>query len=239
MPKRKTPEPAAPVPGVAGVYKVVPIDQVRPNNFNYNRQSAFIAEKMVESMVEDGFVSPMEVRSGNEHGAFGFYEVIGGEHRLKTAKRLGLAEAPVIDLGHYPDIRAKKLCVKLNETKGKPSTDALAALLADIEREGGAEALAYMPFADDELESLLSMAGAAALPEDLDDAPDAGDAEEPKKERKPTLAAMMGLLDMKRAREEILMAEWENLLEASGMRERPLHVLESAIRLGIRHFASA
>jgi len=223
-------------PGVTGVYKRVPIDQVRPNKFNYNTQSEFIAEKMIESMQEDGFVSPMEVRSGNENGSFGYYEVIGGEHRLKTAKALGMTEVPVIDLGNYPDIRAKKLCIKLNETKGKPSTEKLAELLASIQDEGGTEALASMPFDDGELSSLLAMTGDADMPPEDDDEDD--DEDEPKKERKPTLASAMGLLDMKRAREEILMQKWEQYMEASGLHERPLHALEQIINMGIKRYGS-
>ena len=236
--KNRTDSPASSVPEVTGTYRIVPIDEVRPNTFNYNTQSAFIQDKMVESMVEDGFISPMEVRSGNEKGAFGYYEIIGGEHRLKTARKLGLKQVPVIDLGHFPDLRAKKLCIKLNETKGKPSTDRLASLLAEIQDEGGAEALASMPFAESELGSLLAMASEAELPEDPDD-PEDEDAEESRKERKPTLAAAMGLLDMKRAREEILMRSWEELMEASGTRERPLHVLETVIKMGIQRYGCA
>ena len=77
------------------------------------------------------------------------------------------------------------------------------------------------------------------LPDDFDETLADEDTEEHKKERKPTLAAAMGLLEMKRAREEILMMKWEEFVETSNLRERPLYALEQLIGLGIKHYGSA
>lgn len=132
---------------------VVPIDQIDPNPWNPNVQSAFTFEKEKESIETYGFIDPV---TGRQKGD-GRYEIIDGEHRWKAAKEVGLTELPfnviVID-----DARAKKLTIVLNELKGKPDTEILAALLGDIKLEMGddVEFLKGLPFNESDLHGLLS-----------------------------------------------------------------------------------
>lgn len=143
------------VPVLRGEYKVVPIDQIRPNPWNYNSQSDFIEEKMKASMLEFGFVEPLTVRSSNEEGSLGFYEIVGGEHRWKTAKALGMTELPVNDVGMMTNATLQKLMIVLNETKGRPDQDRLSAVLTELS-QGGVD-ISVLPFDQAEIDSLLAM----------------------------------------------------------------------------------
>ena len=136
-----------------GDYKIVPIDQIRPNKWNYNEQSDFIFEKLGISIKKFGFVEPLIVRSANQDGPLGYYEILGGEHRYKRARQDGATELPVIDVGKMKDISAKKLLINLIDTKGRPNPDQLSILIAGLKAEG--VDLTDLPFDQTEIDSFL------------------------------------------------------------------------------------
>jgi len=140
---------------VRGKSLTVSVDDIHANKWNYNTQSDFIYEKMKQSISRFGFVEPIVCRSSNDKGALGFYEIIGGEHRLKAAKELGFNKIPIIDIGALPDATAQKLMIVLNETKGRPDQDQLAAIISQLDSAG--VDLDELPFDKAELESFVSM----------------------------------------------------------------------------------
>jgi len=134
----------------------VDIGLLRPNSWNYNRQTDAVYRAVVESIRRDGFVLPVVVRQNDN-----YYEIIDGEHRWKAAKELAYKEIPVIVL-KADDVHAKALTIRFNETKGEPDDGALAKLLLEI--QSIPDVRIVLPWTDDELKALLE--GASA---DLDD----------------------------------------------------------------------
>lgn len=134
--------------------QILPIETVRPNPWNPNKQSDFIFTKEVESIKEHGFIDPITVRQKD-----GFVEIIDGEHRWRGAQKAGLMEIPVNNLGVVADEVAKRLTIIANETRGAADKDDLAKLISDLHSEIGMEALARsLPYTDGELKFYLSQA---------------------------------------------------------------------------------
>lgn len=170
--------------------RIVPMDKVSRNNFNYNRQSNFIFDKQKESILHFGFVEPITCRTDpNDSSA---WEIINGEHRYialteifesgetvyidppgkDNRAKLKNNHIPIRDLGELADAEAKKLCVVLNETKGQPNQDDLADLIADLKHDE--IDLSVLPYTDEELDSYLRLASGNldVDPDDIDDADD-------------------------------------------------------------------
>ena len=156
----------------------VSVSKLRPNPSNDNVESAFMLTKLMETIKKDGFAQPITVRSGDTKGKFrdGLYEIIGGEHRWRAAKELGMLEVPIHDLGCISDLKAKKILLGLNKIHGESDTDKLSALLREIASEG-VEELANLPFDEDTLKDLLdgevsleNASGMSSDPEGVDGA---------------------------------------------------------------------
>jgi ParB-like chromosome segregation protein Spo0J len=158
------------IPKIRGQYKVVSLSEIKPAPHNYNKQSDFIFEKLKKSIQEFGFSDPIDVRSGNEHGKFDQYEIVGGEHRFNAALSLGMTEVPINDLGVMKDSAAKKLLIVLNETKGRPNNDQLALLVSELKTEG--VDLDVLPYEASELESMTNMAEFSFEPASTDNVVD-------------------------------------------------------------------
>jgi hypothetical protein len=136
-----------------GEAKVVSIEKLVPNRWNYNTQSAEVFNKLVESIRRFGYSQPVIVRSLES----GRYEIINGEHRWRAAQALKWGSIEVFDLGKMDDTRAKELCVILNNLGGKPDEIRLADLLRDInESVSLPDMVAVMPFTARDMEHLVS-----------------------------------------------------------------------------------
>lgn len=133
---------------------VAPVAQLHANPWNPNRMNErqYAAEK--ESITAFGFIDPVTVRPHPELA--GEYQVIDGEHRVRAATDLGITDLPVVVLD-VNEAAAKKLTIVLNETRGRADTVDLAAVLADLQAELGAEVLVGLPYTPAELEELLSL----------------------------------------------------------------------------------
>jgi ParB-like chromosome segregation protein Spo0J len=104
----------------------LPIDSLEPNPWNPNKMDDEMLRKEIESIKEFGFVDPITVRS-----LAGRYQIIDGEHRWKAAKIVGLTEIPCIVLDVTDDV-AEQLTIVLNDLRGKPNEERLAALVRDL-----------------------------------------------------------------------------------------------------------
>lgn len=137
--------------------RVVSITEVKPNPWNYNRQSKFIFDKEKRSIETFGFIVPPLVRSANEKGDLGHYEIIDGEHRWQACGELGYTKIPVNDLGRVSDRDAEKLTIILNETHGEPEYEKLGALLGRLADDGMDDLLSEIPFPENELRALVAL----------------------------------------------------------------------------------
>lgn len=137
---------------IKGKEERLPIDQVRPNPWNYNKQSDKEFTKLGNSMEKWGFIERPIVREVD-----GGYEIIAGEHRWHQCKQQGVDIFPAINLGKVSDKDAKQLCIILNELHGKPDEVRLSELLRDIHQDGVGvnELLETMPYGAQELNMYL------------------------------------------------------------------------------------
>lgn len=131
-----------------------------PNPWNTNVVPPDNEAKLDESVKRLGMFKPVVVREL----ANGTLQILGGEHRAASAKRVGLKQIPVINLGKVDDKRAKEISLIDNGRYGSDNTLELAALLDEL---GTADELAkFMPYTDADLASIFSSVSIAL--DDLD-----------------------------------------------------------------------
>ena len=118
--------------GIRGEYMVVSVGELQPNDYNPNQQSEFMFERQQKSIQQMNFLDPCLVRTGNEEGDFGHYQILDGEHRWRAAQKVGESEVSVINLGTVPDIEAKKLTILLNDLRGENERTRMAALINEL-----------------------------------------------------------------------------------------------------------
>lgn len=148
----------------------VEISALRPNGFNTNVVSPDNEAKIDASLKRFGFFKPVLCRETADG-----LEILGGEHRWLSAKRLGYTEVPVINLGPITDRRAKEIGIVDNGRYGEDDTLGLAELLESL---GGADELAaFMPFTDADFSSIFASSNISLdeleLPDDDGAAPSA------------------------------------------------------------------
>lgn len=124
-------------------------ERLTPNGWNTNIVSPDNEAKLEESIKRNGLFKPVVVREVN-----GTLEIIGGEHRWSVAKKLGLPEIPVVNLGPIDDKRAKEISVLDNARYGADDTLSFAELLKGLGDVG--ELQSFLPFADEDLTTIFS-----------------------------------------------------------------------------------
>lgn len=124
-------------------------EKLTPNGWNTNIVSPDNEAKLEESIKRNGLFKPVVVREAN-----GTFEIIGGEHRWQVAKKLGLTEIPVVNLGPIDDKRAKEISVLDNARYGADDTLSFAELLKGL--GDASELQSFLPFADEDLTMIFS-----------------------------------------------------------------------------------
>jgi hypothetical protein len=132
----------------------VPIDSLKPNPWNPNKQTDFIFEKEKMSIKTHGFIDPILVREKD-----GDLEIIDGEHRFRAARSLGFEKISVNNLGEVSDPVAKQLTIIMNETRGRADADMMSKLLKDIEQSVGLDhMIEVLPYTPTEIEAFTAEA---------------------------------------------------------------------------------
>jgi ParB/RepB/Spo0J family partition protein len=106
----------------------IPVSHLVPNPWNPNVMTEEELLKEMASITEFGFVDPMTVRWYPESG---YYQIIDGEQRWTAAKRLKRESVPCIILEASDEV-AEQLTIILNDLRGKPNEERLAALVRDL-----------------------------------------------------------------------------------------------------------
>lgn len=141
----------------------VEIDLLRPNPFNPNIFSPENEKRLDNALKKFGFFKPIVVRELAKNT----YEIIGGEHRWQSAKRLGFKEVPIFNLGVISDEKAKAICIADNARYGADDTIMLARMLEEI---GSPEDIqSYLPYSETDLQGLFSSLDIALDDLELDD----------------------------------------------------------------------
>lgn len=107
----------------------VPIDAIKPNKYNPNRQSEHDFELLTRSMKEDGFTQPVIVQKATK-------EIVDGEHRWRCATQLGLKEIPIVYVD-MPEEQMRIATLRHNRARGNEDVELSAQVLRDL-RELGA-----------------------------------------------------------------------------------------------------
>lgn len=148
----------------------VPVSQVKPNEYNPNRQSDHEFELLCRSMREDGFTQPVIVQPD--------FTVVDGEHRWRAAQALGLDEIPVVVV-NMTVAQMKVATLRHNRARGSEDIDRAADVLRQLE-DLGAIGLAQesLMLDDTEISRLLDEIGSAepavGIDPELDAIVDAG-----------------------------------------------------------------
>lgn len=219
--------------GLAGTIQTVELKLVRPNAYNYNQQSRFIFDKTKASIKRYGFIDPIVVRSGDDTGTkYGYYEIIGGEHRLRAAEELGYKEIPVNDLGNMSDAHAKALCIILNETKGKADPDALASLISDISLSAVDDIISTLPYDEAEIDAFIESVSVDMDDDDMGGEDiDIDESTTPSLSKEKTVIGLLGLLNISKKKEEYLITRIESALSLTNTESKPLRCLEIMLEL--------
>jgi DNA modification methylase len=138
-----------------------PVDHLRPYERNPRTHSEAQVDQIAGSMVEFGWTNPVLV---DEQGG-----VLAGHGRLLAARKLGLAEVPVIRFEHLTEAQKRAYLIADNQLALQAgwSEDLLAAELAWLRDESFD--LDLIGFDATELERLLAIADGEATSEDADD----------------------------------------------------------------------
>lgn len=126
----------------------VPITQVKPNNYNPNRQSEHDFNLLIKSITEDGFTQPIVVAND--------YTIVDGEHRWRAASHLGMTEIPVVIVPMDP-AQARIATLRHNRARGSEDIDLATEVLRDLEKLGALDwAQDSLSLTDEELNRLLT-----------------------------------------------------------------------------------
>lgn len=131
---------------------MVPIDQCEAVEWNPNVEDLATFNALVEAIAEHGFTDPLEVVEAD-----GVYRIVGGEHRWKAAKQVGLKKIPVV-VRDWTEDEQKMNNVRLNQLRGRMDPQKFARLYDDLRTRHDRDTLmSKMGFAsrEKELERLI------------------------------------------------------------------------------------
>ena len=155
-------------PAMARRIEIWPVGRLVPYAKNARTHSPEQVAQIAASIVEFGFNAPILVDSNAG--------IIAGHGRLLAARKLGLAEVPVVVLDHLSETQRRAYIIADNKLALNAGWDeaVLAAELRELERDG--LDLALVGFSDDELQALLASGEEAAeaateAEEDIPEAP--------------------------------------------------------------------
>jgi hypothetical protein len=135
-------------PAMARRIEIWPVERLVPYARNARTHSDEQVAQIAASIVEFGFNSPILMAS--DAG------IVAGHGRLLAARKLGLAEVPVVVLDHLSEIQRRAYLIADNRLSLNAGWDEelLAQELAELESDG--LDLAVLGFGEDEIEALLA-----------------------------------------------------------------------------------
>jgi ParB-like chromosome segregation protein Spo0J len=141
---------------------------LRPNGYNVNVVSPDNEAKIDESVKRFGLFKPVLVRELKD----GTLEIVGGEHRWRSAQRLKMESVPYMNLGKISDREAAEIGLVDNGRYGAEDSMRLAGLLEAI----GAEIpdlSSFMPYSEADFNAIFATSRVALDELDFDtDTPD-------------------------------------------------------------------
>jgi ParB-like chromosome segregation protein Spo0J len=136
-----------------------PVERLVPYERNARTHSEMQVAQIAASIVEFGFNAPILVDSNAG--------IIAGHGRLMAARKLGLAEVPVIVLDHLSETQKRAYIIADNKLTELGGWDAEALSLELKDLQGAEFDLDLLGFSDREIEALI---GETALEQEARDA---------------------------------------------------------------------
>jgi ParB/RepB/Spo0J family partition protein len=131
--------------------------ELRPNDYNPNRQTQEEFTMLVSSMTEDGFTTPI---IATKDGV-----IVDGEHRWRAAQELGYEKVPVVRVD-MTEAQRRIATMRHNRARGQDDVSEVANLMKGLEAMGALEwAQDALQLSDEEMRRLVDMADTVA--EDL------------------------------------------------------------------------
>lgn len=110
--------------------RYVPIDSIKPNPYNPNRQSEFEFELLKKSIKEDGFTQPVLIKADGT--------IVDGEHRWRACKELGFPEIPAVEVD-MSDAQMRIATLRHNRARGSEDIELTAQVIRDLQSLGAME----------------------------------------------------------------------------------------------------
>lgn len=125
-----------------------PIDSIKPNEYNPNRQSEHDFELLCSSMQEDGFTQPILCMEDTK-------TIVDGEHRWRAAHALGYKDIPVV----FVNMTAEQMRISTlrhNRARGSEDLELSVQVLRDLQELGAIDwAQDSLMLSDEEVNKLL------------------------------------------------------------------------------------
>lgn len=135
----------------------VSASELKPNEYNPNRQTEDEFEMLKASMREDGFTQPILCLQDGT--------IVDGEHRWRAAQELGYERVPVVKVS-MTEAQRRIATMRHNRARGQDDTSLVGALFLDLEKLGALDwAQEALRLSDEEVRRLVAMADTVA--EDL------------------------------------------------------------------------
>ncbi len=129
--------------------KMISVEQIVPNTWNPNVMDDATFNRLAAEIEEVGFIDPIQVVPIEN----GKYMIIGGEHRWRVAKVLGIKEIPCVvltDTKFQSQELQKFITVRLNILHGKLDPEKFVNLYKEMaEKYGDEELRNLMAFTDE------------------------------------------------------------------------------------------
>jgi hypothetical protein len=115
---------------------LVPVESIHPNEWNPNQQTEETFNQLVEEIRADGFDHPLNVVPFSAHPDSTEdspqFKIIGGEHRWRAAKVVGLKRVPVVIHDDWDETQQKLKTVRRNLLSGEMDAKKFTALVASL-----------------------------------------------------------------------------------------------------------
>lgn len=128
----------------------LPIDEVKPNSYNPNRQSDKDFELLCRSIEEDGFTQPIIVLRETK-------TIVDGEHRWRAMKALGKTQVPVV-MVEMDQAQAMISTLRHNRARGEENIAKAADVIKELQDLGALDSAADGLMMDDVEIELFTMA---------------------------------------------------------------------------------
>ena len=129
-------------------WKEIPIEYLIEADWNYKKNKKSLQDKLTNNIERNGFIENLIVR---ELG-LNKYEVVNGNHRLKSLRKLNYKNVMCYNLGLVGLGKAKRIALETNETKFGTDRYKLSEIIKEISNTFDSEDLKLtLPFDEDEL----------------------------------------------------------------------------------------